>query len=130
MEAAWPLLGLRQQRSIVGDGPQLIPKVRSNQSPVIRKLPCHRQQLPTSLYFRAELSQSSVRRGNCFPSIQVRFIAPGSMVANVDYVESVFGNAGEASLPENDAGLDPIHWSGQTGSPDPLGVELCGSITV
>eukprot|EP00443_Scrippsiella_acuminata_P089539 CAMPEP_0115417602 /NCGR_PEP_ID=MMETSP0271-20121206/24214_1 /TAXON_ID=71861 /ORGANISM="Scrippsiella trochoidea, Strain CCMP3099" /LENGTH=1198 /DNA_ID=CAMNT_0002842005 /DNA_START=9 /DNA_END=3606 /DNA_ORIENTATION=+ len=47
--------------------------------------------------------------------MEVRFMAPGSMVANVDFVESVFGNAGEANLPENDAALDVEHWSGHTG---------------
>ena len=47
--------------------------------------------------------------------MEVRLMAPGSMVANVDFVESVFGNAGDAGLPENDAALDVKHWSGQTG---------------
>mmetsp|Transcript_116777 Transcript_116777/g.371632 ORF Transcript_116777/g.371632 Transcript_116777/m.371632 type:complete len:1143 (-) Transcript_116777:58-3486(-) len=47
--------------------------------------------------------------------MEVRFMAPGSMVANVDFVESVFGNAGEASFPENNAALDVEHWSGHTG---------------
>jgi hypothetical protein len=30
-------------------------------------------------------------------------------------VESIFGNAGDPFLPENDAGLDVEHWSGHTG---------------
>ena len=30
-------------------------------------------------------------------------------------VESIFGNAGDPGLPENDAALDPLHWSGHTG---------------
>jgi len=47
--------------------------------------------------------------------MEVRLFAPGSMVANVDFVESVFGNAGEACLAENDAALDVEHWSGTTG---------------
>jgi len=47
--------------------------------------------------------------------MEVRFYAPGSMIANLDFVESVFGNFGEASLPENDAGLDADGWSGHTG---------------
>eukprot|EP00403_Amphidinium_massartii_P032792 CAMPEP_0178435182 /NCGR_PEP_ID=MMETSP0689_2-20121128/33799_1 /TAXON_ID=160604 /ORGANISM="Amphidinium massartii, Strain CS-259" /LENGTH=1140 /DNA_ID=CAMNT_0020057253 /DNA_START=52 /DNA_END=3474 /DNA_ORIENTATION=+ len=46
--------------------------------------------------------------------MEVRFYAPGSMVANIDFVESVFGNFGDGSLPENDAGLD-TNWSGHTG---------------
>ncbi|NBD37770.1 MAG: hypothetical protein GVY10_04295 [Verrucomicrobia bacterium] len=48
-------------------------------------------------------------------SMEVRFFAPGSMVANLDFVESIFGNAGDPFLPENDAGLDLDHWSGHTG---------------
>lgn len=47
--------------------------------------------------------------------LEVRFFAPGSLVANLDFLESIFGNAGDPSLPDNDARLDPIHWSGHTG---------------
>jgi len=47
--------------------------------------------------------------------LEVRFFAPGSLVANLDFVESVFGNAGDPSLPENDAALDPEGWTGHTG---------------
>jgi len=47
--------------------------------------------------------------------MEVRFFAPGSMVANLDFVESVFGNFGDSSLPENDAALDTDRWSGHTG---------------
>lgn len=48
-------------------------------------------------------------------SIEVRFFAPGSLVSNLDFVESIFGNAGDPFLIENDAGLDVDHWSGHTG---------------
>jgi hypothetical protein len=48
-------------------------------------------------------------------SMEVRFIAPGSLVSNLDFVESIFGNAGDPFLPENDAGLDPQSWTGHTG---------------
>ncbi|MEM9658694.1 MAG: hypothetical protein AAF961_10065, partial [Planctomycetota bacterium] len=48
-------------------------------------------------------------------SIEVRFFAPGGLVANLDFVESIFGNAGDPYHPENDARLDAAHWSGQTG---------------
>lgn len=48
-------------------------------------------------------------------SLEVRFFAPGNMVSNLDFVESIFGNAGDPLLPENDAGLDSEHWSGHTG---------------
>lgn len=48
-------------------------------------------------------------------SMEIRFFAPGSMVCNLDFVESIFGNAGDPFLPENDAGLDVDHWSGHSG---------------
>jgi hypothetical protein len=48
-------------------------------------------------------------------TMEVRFFAPGSLVGNLDFVESIFGNAGDPFLPENDAGLDVEHWSGHTG---------------
>ncbi len=48
-------------------------------------------------------------------SMEVRFFAPGNLVCNLDFVESIFGNAGDPFLPENDAGLDIEHWSGHTG---------------
>jgi hypothetical protein len=48
-------------------------------------------------------------------SMEVRFFAPGSLVSNLDFVESIFGNAGDPFLPLNDAGLDVEHWTGHTG---------------
>ena len=48
-------------------------------------------------------------------SLEVRFFAPGNLVGNLDFVESIFGNAGDPYLPANDAGLDVDHWSGHTG---------------
>lgn len=47
--------------------------------------------------------------------LEVRFFVPGGCVANLDFVESIFGNAGDPNLPENDAGLDTNHWTGTTG---------------
>ena len=47
--------------------------------------------------------------------MEIRFFAPGNLVCNLDFVESIFGNAGDPLLPENDAGLDPEHWTGHTG---------------
>ncbi|MDF3065161.1 MAG: hypothetical protein K0R38_762 [Polyangiaceae bacterium] len=47
--------------------------------------------------------------------MEVRFIAPGSLVSNLDFVESIFGNAGDPFLSENDAALDPASWTGHTG---------------
>jgi hypothetical protein len=48
-------------------------------------------------------------------AMEVRFFAPGSLAANLDFVESIFGNSGDPYVPENDAALDPIHWTGTTG---------------
>jgi len=48
-------------------------------------------------------------------TMETRFFAPGGLVSNLDFVESIFGNAGDPFLPENDAGLDVEHWTGHTG---------------
>lgn len=48
-------------------------------------------------------------------SMEVRFFAPGNLVCNLDFVESIFGNAGDPFLPDNDARLDTQHWSGHSG---------------
>lgn len=48
-------------------------------------------------------------------SMEVRFFTPGSLVSNLDFVERIFGNAGDPFLPQNDAGLDIHHWSGHSG---------------
>jgi hypothetical protein len=48
-------------------------------------------------------------------SMEVRFFAPGTLVANLDFVECLFGNGGDPYLPENDAALDGHHWTGHSG---------------
>ena len=48
-------------------------------------------------------------------SMETRFFAPGNLVSNLDFVESIFGNAGDPFLPDNDARLDAEGWSGHTG---------------
>lgn len=48
-------------------------------------------------------------------SMEVRFFAPGSLVSNLDFVESIFGNAGDPGSPRNDSALDVEHWTGHTG---------------
>ncbi|HEY3252312.1 MAG TPA: hypothetical protein VGJ91_00100 [Polyangiaceae bacterium] len=48
-------------------------------------------------------------------SMEVRFFAPGTLVSNLDFVETIFGNAGDPFLAENDAALDPSGWTGHTG---------------
>jgi phosphoenolpyruvate carboxykinase (diphosphate) len=47
--------------------------------------------------------------------MEMRFFAPGGLVSNLDFVETIFGNGGDPGLPENDAGLDVEHWTGHTG---------------
>jgi len=48
-------------------------------------------------------------------SMEVRFFAPGSLVSNLDFVETIFGNAGDPFLAENNAALDATGWTGHTG---------------
>ena len=48
-------------------------------------------------------------------SMEVRMFAPGGLVSNLDFVESIFGNAGDPFLTENDAAVDIEHWTGQSG---------------
>jgi hypothetical protein len=48
-------------------------------------------------------------------TMETRFFVPGSLISNLDFVESIFGNAGDPRLAENDAALDVEHWSGHTG---------------
>ncbi len=47
--------------------------------------------------------------------MEIRFLVPGSLASNLDFVERIFGNGGDPYLPENDAGLDKEHWTGHTG---------------
>ncbi len=46
---------------------------------------------------------------------EIRFFAPGTLISNLDFVESIFGNAGDPFLPENDSALDPEGWTGHSG---------------
>lgn len=48
-------------------------------------------------------------------TMEIRFFAPGALVSNLDFVESIFGNAGDPFLPENDARLDAGGWTGHSG---------------
>jgi len=36
-------------------------------------------------------------------AMETRFFAPGSLVANLDFIEAIFGNAGDPYLPDNDS---------------------------
>ena len=48
-------------------------------------------------------------------SMEIRFFAPGNLVSNLDFVESIFGNGGNPFLSEFDAALDVDHWTGHSG---------------
>ncbi|SFH61777.1 hypothetical protein [Planctomicrobium piriforme] len=61
------------------------------------------------------LVSPSVPGWNPAKSMEVRFFAPGSLISNLDFVESIFGNGGDPFIPENDAALDIEHWTGHTG---------------
>lgn len=85
----------------------------------LRRLPFTESQMA-----KAEVLVSLLMRPIVSPEVpgfvpekrmEVRFFVPGSMVGNLDFVESIFGNGGDPCLPENDAGLDPHGWSGHTG---------------
>ncbi len=89
---------------------------------------------PPRELMRLPFTANRVREAECFVSLllrplvcpevpgfidekrmEIRFFAPGSLVSNLDFVEGIFGNAGDPYLPENDAGLDVDHWIGHTG---------------
>ena len=48
-------------------------------------------------------------------TMETRFIVPGGLVCNLDFVEGIFGNAGDPYLPENDPALAPDGWTGHIG---------------
>jgi phosphoenolpyruvate carboxykinase (diphosphate) len=47
--------------------------------------------------------------------MEIRFLAPGNLVSNLDFVESIFGNEGDPFLPENDSAIDIDSWTGHSG---------------
>ncbi|MFV0427881.1 MAG: hypothetical protein ACK5KO_00385 [Arachnia sp.] len=49
-------------------------------------------------------------------SMEIRFFAPGNFMANLDFVEGIFGNGGDPYLPENDSAMKPRLWTGHTGA--------------
>ncbi len=48
-------------------------------------------------------------------TMEIRCFAPGSLVSNLDFIESIFGNGGNPGLPQYDAALDVEHWTGHSG---------------
>lgn len=47
--------------------------------------------------------------------METRVFAPGGLVANLDFLEAIFGNGGDPFLAEHDAALDIDHWTGHSG---------------
>lgn len=47
--------------------------------------------------------------------MEIRFFVPGGLVSNLDFVESIFGNAGNPYLAKNDSLNDFDTWTGHTG---------------
>ncbi len=111
----------------VPDDKIAVPKnVFANMLKIALHPPKHLLQLPytSSQENKAELFVSLLLRPMVSPavpefsphkSMEIRFFAPGNLVSNLDFVESIFGNAGDPYLPENDAGMDIEHWTGHTG---------------
>ena len=77
----------------------------------------HQARLFVSLLIRPLVcpATGTDEMGNGAKTMEIRFFAPASLVSNLDFVESIFGNAGDPDLPENDAALDVMHWTGHTG---------------
>lgn len=48
-------------------------------------------------------------------TMEILYVAPGGFVSNLDFTESIFGNAGDPALHINDSGMDVDAWSGHTG---------------
>ena len=89
---------------------------------------------PPAELLRLPFTSSQKEQAECFVSLMLRplvcpevpgfieektmdtcFFVPGNLVSNLDFIESIFGNAGDPFLPENDAALDVEHWTGTTG---------------
>ncbi len=47
--------------------------------------------------------------------MEIRFFAPGGLVSNLDFVESIFGNGGNPYLEKNDSYRQYDTWTGNTG---------------
>ncbi len=48
-------------------------------------------------------------------TMEIRFFAPGGLVSNLDFVESIFGNGGNPYLEKNDSYTQYDSWTGNTG---------------
>ncbi|MCG6937329.1 MAG: hypothetical protein LJE83_04060 [Gammaproteobacteria bacterium] len=67
-----------------------------------------------SLYIRP-LVRPEINAVHPAKTMETRIFAPGGLTANIDFIESIFGNAGDPFLAENDAALDIEHWTGHSG---------------
>ena len=56
-----------------------------------------------------------VPNGSPEKRMEIRFFAPGGLVSNLDFTESIFGNAGNPYLLKNDPANDFQTWTGHTG---------------
>ncbi|MCK5872868.1 MAG: hypothetical protein KAG26_08580, partial [Methylococcales bacterium] len=83
----------------------LIPYTQNQQSPA---------HLFTSLLLRPSVCPE-IPNVSAAKNMEIRFFAPGTLVSNLDFVESIFGNGGNPALPEFNAALDVEHWTGHTG---------------
>jgi hypothetical protein len=94
-------------------------KAALNPPPELLELPFTAQESEKARIMLSLLLRPVVRpevQGYCDErSMEIRFFAPASLAASLDFVESIFGNSGDPLIPENDATLDPLHWTGTTG---------------
>jgi len=67
-----------------------------------------------SLYLRPVV-QPAVPGVSGQRTMEIHVLAPGSLVASLDFLEHIFGNAGDPWLAVNDAALDPLGWTGHSG---------------
>lgn len=67
-----------------------------------------------SIYLRPTVFPK-IPNGESEKTMEIRFFAPGALVCNLDFVESIFGNAGNPFLQKNDAAEYLDSWTGHTG---------------
>lgn len=67
-----------------------------------------------SLFVRPIVCPEIPNVGGC-KRMEIRFFVPGGLVCNLDFVESIFGNAGNPFLSKNNTDEASDSWTGQTG---------------
>ncbi len=68
----------------------------------------------TSLYMRPTV-YPEIPNAYSQKTMEIRMFTPGGLVSNIDFAESIFGNAGNPYLRENNPSLDFEGWTGHTG---------------